>query len=126
MTYKMVKDLNERMATANHWLNSRDKQLIEYLDNNIDLYQIAELMECSRSSVKQAMVRIGRDTPRKTRRAIDASTRPKKSDKPKTPRDCMGAMCLDKENRVFMSYGPGNRMCFDCTVWAANNGSAMV
>ena len=108
------------------WSKARNARLIKYLDANLGQYEIAKLMGCSQPSVSRAMARIGRSPPSRPRRSIDVGGRPRKDDKPKTPRDCMGEQCRDKSDRSFLSNGPGNRMCPDCTVWANKNGGALV
>ena len=108
------------------WSDARYARLVKYLDADLGQYEIAKLMGCSQSSVSRAMARIGRSPPTRPRRTIEACTRPKKTDRPKTPRLCIGSLCRDKADRSFMSNGPGNRMCQACNEWADRNGAALV
>lgn len=114
------------MAVPIPWNKARNARLVRYLDADLGQYEIAKLMGCSQPSVSRAMARIGMSPPPRQRRAIEAGTRPKKTDRPKTPRLCIGSQCRDKADRSFMSNGPGNRLCADCADFAARNGGAMV
>jgi hypothetical protein len=113
------------MAVPIPWNKARNARLVKYLDANLDQYKIAKLMGCSQPSVSRAMARIGISPPPKPRRSINPRGRPRKGDIARSLRNCIGVQCRDKPDRSFLSNGPGNRLCADCTNFSANNRGAM-
>ena len=114
------------MAVPIPWSRARNARLVKYLDANLDQYEIAKLLGCSQPSVSRAMTRIGMSPPPRQRRSVNVRGRPRNDDTARSLRDCIGVQCRDKPDRSFMSNGPGNRLCADCTDFAARNGGAMV